>query len=141
MNKPLLLSLCFLLISPASAQDEPPLEIAFVAERDGNAEIMLIDVNGANVRNLSNTDSANEYIPIFSPDGEEIAFISDRDGNFEIYIMNLDSSDVRRLTDNPALDEVTDVNGLLPAPGCEARPFARLARSGFLRTSLGLLLR
>ena len=48
--------------------------------------------------------SAQNFLPVFSPDGTRIAFTSNRDGNPEIYVMNRDGSNVRRLTNHPAVD-------------------------------------
>ena len=97
--------------------------IAFYSERDGNAEIYVMDVEGA----LQGTDSADprrltynqadDYSPAWSPDGTQIAFESDRDDpnprscfpncNYEIYVMNVQDAlqgtggDQNRLTNSP----------------------------------------
>ncbi len=49
-------------------------------------------------------NSADDYVPSYSPDGRHIAFTSYRDGNGEIYVMNADGSGQTRLTDNSATD-------------------------------------
>ena len=78
--------------------------IIFYSEHDGNAEIYVMDVDGANRTRLTN-HPADEGYPAFSPDGQRISFDSDRDeSSFEIYTMNADGSDVRRLTYNSARD-------------------------------------
>ncbi len=48
---------------------------------------------------------ADDYLPVWSPDGRKIAFTSTRDGNAEIYSMNADGSDAKNLTQNSAFDE------------------------------------
>jgi Tol biopolymer transport system component len=78
-------------------------KIAFYSERDGNAEIYVMDADGANVVRLTDSPSDEGY-PAFSPDGRRISFDSDRDGAFEIYTMNVDGTDVRRLTYSSAND-------------------------------------
>ncbi len=78
-------------------------KIAFYSERDGNAEIYVMDADGTNIVRLTD-NAADEGYPAFSPDGTRISFDSDRDGAFEIYTMNVDGSDVRRLTYNSAND-------------------------------------
>lgn len=78
-------------------------KIAFASDRDGNPEIYVIDVDGGNLRRLTDDPAIDEY-PTWSPDGQWIAFHSNRDGDFDIYIMRPDGSDLRRLTDDPADD-------------------------------------
>jgi hypothetical protein len=78
--------------------------IAFASERDGNSEIYLSDVNGGNVRRLTD-DPAYDAWPSWSPDGSQLAFMSDRSGNPDIFVMNADGSGVRQLT----FDEANDI--------------------------------
>jgi Tol biopolymer transport system component len=77
--------------------------IAFVSDRDGNAEIYVMNANGTGVTRLTN-NGATDGQPAWSPDGKKIAFVSNRAGNDEIYLMNADGSGVSRLTNNPAID-------------------------------------
>jgi TolB protein len=77
--------------------------IAFYSERDGNAEIYVMNADGSGVTRLTNT-SADEGYPAWSPDGRTISFDSDRTGNFDIFAMNADGSNVRPLTRHPARD-------------------------------------
>lgn len=71
--------------------------IAFTTVRDDNPEIYMMDVDGSNIRRLTNDAAVDEY-PAWSPDGEWLAFHSDRSGNFDLYIMRPNGSDVRQLT-------------------------------------------
>jgi TolB protein len=64
---------------------------------------MNIDGNGK--INLSN-NIADDYSPVFSPDGSKIAFMSRRDGNPEIYIMNADGSGQMNLSNNAAVERI-----------------------------------
>jgi len=68
-------------------------KIAFISDRDGKAQIYVMDADGSNVVNLTN-DFFENWAPEWSPDGEKIAFQSDRDGNWEIYIMDVDGSNI-----------------------------------------------
>lgn len=78
-------------------------KIAFVSDRDGNAEIYSMDTDGGGQIRL--TEHAGEdHSPAWSPDGQRIAFISTRDGNSEIYVMNADGSGQTRLTNSTAGD-------------------------------------
>src|SRR2546425_8525705 len=71
--------------------------IAFVSERDGNAEIYVMNADGSNPTRLTNNPAA-DVDPASSPDGTKIAFASNRDGDYTIYVMNADGSNPRRLT-------------------------------------------
>lgn len=87
--------------SPAWSPDSR--RIAFYSERDGNAEIYVMNVDGSDQTRLTTT-KADEGYPSWSPDGREIAFDTDRDGDFEIYAMRADGRGARRLTRHPARD-------------------------------------
>jgi Tol biopolymer transport system component len=77
--------------------------IAFYSERDGNAEIYIINADGSAETRLTQ-DRARDIVPDLSPDGSQIVFVSNRNGNDEIYRMDRDGSDVVRLTDTRAED-------------------------------------
>ena len=87
--------------SPAWSPDSKRL--AFYSDRDGNAEIYVMNADGSAVTRLT-TNAADEGYPSWSPDGRTITFDSDRDGNFEIYAMDADGSNVRRVTNHAARD-------------------------------------
>ena len=74
-------------------------KIAFISDRDGNAQIYVMDIDRTNVRRLTN-NTADDFSPAWSPDGRQIVFHSDRDGNAEIYVIAADGTNVRRLTPN-----------------------------------------
>ena len=78
-------------------------KIAFTSDRDGNAEIYVMDTDGSNPVNLTN-HAAPDVRPTWSPDGSKIAFESNRDGNIEIYVMDTDGSNQVRLTDSAGRD-------------------------------------
>ena len=77
-------------------------KIVFVSNRDGNGEIYVMNADGSEQKNLTNSPAYDGY-PCWSRDGRRIAFVSDSDGdgNGEIHIMNSDGSEQKKLTDDP----------------------------------------
>ena len=80
-------------------------KIAFTSNRDGNDEIYLMNTDGTNQINLTNSP-ASDWYPDWSPDGEKIIFGSYSDPNNphdeDIWVINADGSDRKRLTDTPS---------------------------------------
>ncbi len=96
----------------AAAQTEPApspdgSRIAYVTDRDGNAEIYVMNADGTNPQRLTNT-TATEGSPAWTPDGTQIVYASNAaqgtTGTFHIWIMNADGSNPRQLTQGPASD-------------------------------------
>lgn len=77
--------------------------IAFTSERDGDAEVYLLDPISGEQKNLTRNRHYDGE-PEWSPDGKEIAFTSYRDGNLEIYVMDRDGGNLRNLTKNEGND-------------------------------------
>ena len=77
-------------------------EIAFVSDRSGSAQIYVMDIDGTNVRRL--TQSGFNTQPRWSPKGDAIAFTS-RQGAHDIWVVSPDGSNLRRLTDGPGSNE------------------------------------
>jgi len=85
-----------------------PAKIAFYSERDGNAEIFIMNPDGSDQRRLT-FNQFEDSSPVWSPDGSQIAFISDRDDPqagecfpnclFQIYVINTDGSDEYKLVE------------------------------------------
>jgi TolB protein len=61
-------------------------EVAFMSQREGDWEIYVINVDGSNLRRLTN-NPADDGLPTWSPDGKAIAFMSNRDGGWSIMVM------------------------------------------------------
>lgn len=76
-------------------------QIVFVSERDGNAEIYAIEIDGTGLTNLTN-NPADDVYPSWSPDGPRIAFVREIAGGLgrgaDIYAMNTDGSDQINMT-------------------------------------------
>jgi Tol biopolymer transport system component len=82
----------------ACSEPAPTGKILFESYRDGNAEVYVMDADGAKPVNLTN-HPAYDGVPSWSPDGTRIAFTSARDGLSDIFTMDADGSNVVRLTD------------------------------------------
>ena len=72
-------------------------KIAFTSTRDGKTEIYLMNPDGRAPTNLSQHAGAEDYNPVWSPDGKHILFISDRDRLFDLYLMDADGTNVRKV--------------------------------------------
>jgi Tol biopolymer transport system component len=69
----------------------------FTSNRDGNAEIYVMNADGSGQTRLTD-HPARDVGPAWSPAGARIAFETNRDGNAEIYVMNADGSAPTNLT-------------------------------------------
>ena len=68
--------------------------IAFRKMLDINSEVFIADIDGRNLKNLTN-HPAFEGWPAWSPDGSRIAFAANRSSAYQIFVMNADGSDVK----------------------------------------------
>jgi TolB protein len=75
--------------------------IAFTAYRDDNWEAYLMNLDGTNVRNLSNNSKANDGLPAISPDSKSVAFVSDRGGQWAVWVASVDDGSIQKLFDLP----------------------------------------
>ncbi len=71
--------------------------MAVVLTRDGNSEIYVGGLDGANLRRLTN-DPGADITPVWSPDGSKIAFVSDRSGGPQVYVMDAGGGGQRRVS-------------------------------------------
>jgi Tol biopolymer transport system component len=79
----------------------PTGRLAFVRQGD----IYTIHADGTDERQLT-THPADDYPPVWSPDGTRIAFTSFRDGQQEVYVMQADGSQQTRLTTSTRWAEI-----------------------------------
>jgi ABC-type branched-subunit amino acid transport system substrate-binding protein len=89
-------------------------KIAFNSDRDGNAEIYVMNADGSAPVNLTN-NPADDFGPIWSYDGKKLLFTSTRDGNAQVYVMNQDGSNPINVSKNSA----NDVFGALSPDGTQ----------------------
>ncbi len=78
--------------------------IAFSSYRGENRDIYIIDINGQNLRNLTNSPDTGEFNPTFSPDGRFIAYHAYHKRNADIYVLDLKTQTRKRLTDHLSND-------------------------------------
>ena len=76
--------------------------VVFIINWGDQPDVVSLPVGGGQPTNLTQTPSAQEDTPVFSPDGSTIAFASDRDGDWSIYLMNPDGTNVRLALDGDA---------------------------------------
>jgi hypothetical protein len=74
---------------------------------DAGTEIYVLDLATGREVNASNSE-ADDFGPVWSPDGQWLAFTSDRDDDLEVYAVRADGTGLTRLTISPGLDAVSD---------------------------------
>ena len=101
--------------------------IAFVSDRAGGVDIWVMDRDGSNVRQL--TDSPREnWMPAWSPDGLMIAFVSNRSGLWEVYLVDAAGGNLRQITSSEL-----QINNWGPvwSPDGSTLAYARAETGGF----------
>ena len=94
--------------------------IAFHSYRDhydGDTYVMkadniyVMDADGENLRNLTQSTDNDVGAPVWSPGGQHIAFDSKRSGNYnpDIYVMDADGENLRNLTQSTDSTDVSPV--------------------------------
>ena len=58
-------------------------QLAFTSSRDGNSELYIMDIDGQNIRRLTNHPGIDTS-PTWSPQGHQLAFVSDRSGSLQV---------------------------------------------------------
>jgi TolB protein len=71
--------------------------LAFTSNRHGNSEIYVVNIDGTNLRRLTN-HPAIDSTPTWSPTGTQIAFTSERSGTPSIYAVGVDGLGLRRIS-------------------------------------------
>jgi len=93
-------------LTDSSSADVEPVcnfdgsKIAFSSNRSGRYDIWVMNGDGSNQINLSNTSGADDYLASWSPDGVKIVYASgniDRSSS-DIWIMNSNGSGKTRIT-------------------------------------------
>lgn len=75
--------------------------------RPNRVEIMVMNADGSNKRQLTNNGAAN-FAPFFHPDGRRIIFSSNKDDrsgrSFSLYMIDTDTGEIERVTQGAAFD-------------------------------------
>ncbi|MFC1791366.1 hypothetical protein ACFL0I_02740, partial [Gemmatimonadota bacterium] len=86
-----------------------PFRIVYESRRDTNGEtnweIMVVDADGSNMRNLTNTPNVEEHYPHASPDGTKVLFVAiegegRQNRSRNVYYMNLDGTGRTKVAEN-----------------------------------------
>ena len=91
------------ILSQGNAISPDDQKIVFTSDVDGNNNIYLMNIDGAELKQLT-FNKSNDYEPIFSPDGLSIIFTSNRDGNREIYSVDSNGENLINISNNPSDD-------------------------------------
>jgi TolB protein len=79
-------------------------KIVYETKRDGNWELYLVNADGSDPVNLTNTKDIDELYPKPSPDGTKICFVADekkgKDKVRNVYVMNIDGTERTKIADN-----------------------------------------
>jgi Tol biopolymer transport system component len=67
---------------------------------EGLSDIFVMNADGTNQTNLTNTPSVSEWEVNWSPDGSKLAYTSARENQSDIYVMNSDGTNPVNLTDS-----------------------------------------
>ncbi len=78
--------------------------MVFSLPKTAGQQLVSVDMQGQNLRQLTPNSEAIDDWAAFSPDGSQVAFGSSRDGDFDIYVMQSDGTQTRRLTESPGID-------------------------------------
>ena len=73
-------------------------QIVFTSDRSGSEELWIMDADGSNAHQLTDT-GANNVSGSWSPDRQHIVFTSNITGYFEVYTINVDGTNLQPLTD------------------------------------------
>lgn len=75
--------------------------IAVSRSLSGQRDIWLVNTDGTELTNLTNSPDVSEYYPAWSPDGSSLVFMSDlRNGERDLFLMQLADGTQQRLTND-----------------------------------------
>ena len=85
-------------LMPAAAPDDD--HVAVSLRRGGHWHVSVLSVSqGKNSLEQLTYESADDQLPVWSPDGQSIAFVSNREESWAVWVMNADGTNQRKLFD------------------------------------------
>jgi TolB protein len=118
---PLLIPAVFAQVPLQKELESVPFKIAYETYTNDNWEIFVMNADGSNPVNLTQTPHDQEHYPQVSPDGTKICFSADegegRDTIRSLYVMDVDGGNRKKLTDHarePFWSPDSKVVGFLP---------------------------
>ena len=76
--------------------------------RPTSLEVYVMDRDGSNLKQVTNTGSGANWAPFFTPDGKKVIYASNaanpRGNNFDIFMVNVDGTGKEQITFSPAFD-------------------------------------
>jgi TolB protein len=94
--------------SPGSPYNDSPkwspdgTQIVFSAVLRGHRDIFVVNANGTNLQQLTQTEHYDEFAPAWSPDGTQIIFQANPDGQWDIFVIKADGNNLRQITTDTA---------------------------------------
>ena len=99
--------------APNWSPDGTRLVFSSYSDKEDNSDIYVVDGDGGNLTQLTDTTDFSEHPPVWSPDGSNISFASSEDepyvspltfeiayaGRSDIYVMDADGGNLTQLTD------------------------------------------
>jgi Tol biopolymer transport system component len=94
-------------------QPSPELDEYFSLLKEGiwrptALEVFVMDRDGGNLRQVTDSGTGANWAPFFSPDGERIIYASNaanpRGNNFDLFLVNVDGTGVEQVTFNDTFD-------------------------------------
>jgi TolB protein len=88
------------LTAPEISPDASSITMARGNPNTGNVQIMVMDRNGENARNIPETVG---WDPTWSPDGKQILFAAGVDGSVQLFVVSRNGEGMRQVSNLPAI--------------------------------------
>ncbi len=89
---------------PSPVPPVPAGRLAFSSNRDGGPEVYVLDMDAGTLLRITN-NSADDWLPDWSPGGSRLAFTSARTGSYDLWVSQADGSGQELWVGTGAWDE------------------------------------